>query len=222
MNLNKLLHDPEDFGIFVYNWQFGRLNVYQSVDLSNKNLKDLPFLFGEVSGDFSIANNELGDDQISKLPLKCRSLDLSMNQFKTLKGFRTNCESIVLMLLKLDSLEYLSKFRFNHFMVFQSCVNDWSFPIEANEFFLASSDVKDLSFIKNKSLNHLDIMFTNVNDLSGIDTNSLFISVDKNQKNPISLKGLLKKPDHFKISAEDSIKELYWKELERLFKKEGE
>jgi len=51
---------PEDFGITKYTWNpDGSLNVKGNIDLSNKNLKVIPFKFKEVDGWFSCNNNQL-------------------------------------------------------------------------------------------------------------------------------------------------------------------
>ena len=50
---------PEDFGITDYEWVDGKLNVNGSVNLKDKKLKRLPFIFGVVTGDFNCTFNRL-------------------------------------------------------------------------------------------------------------------------------------------------------------------
>jgi len=51
---------PEDFGITKYKFRpDGTLDVFQDVYLVGKSLKELPFKFGKVDGDFNCNYNKL-------------------------------------------------------------------------------------------------------------------------------------------------------------------
>ena len=52
--------DPEFYGITNYTWNDdGTLDVDGNVNLDFKKLKELPFKFGKVNGDFYCSNNNL-------------------------------------------------------------------------------------------------------------------------------------------------------------------
>jgi len=51
---------PEDFGIGKYKFRLdGTLDVFQDVNLIGFNLKELPFKFGKIDGDFNCYGNKL-------------------------------------------------------------------------------------------------------------------------------------------------------------------
>jgi len=51
---------PENYGIEKYKFRSdGTLDVFQNVDLENKNLEELPFKFGKIDGDFDCSWNKL-------------------------------------------------------------------------------------------------------------------------------------------------------------------
>lgn len=58
---NKSGVKPEDYGIYEYEWVNGKLNCYQDVDLEKKNLKKLPFNFGEIDGSFLCSRNQISN-----------------------------------------------------------------------------------------------------------------------------------------------------------------
>jgi len=76
---------PENFGITNYRFNSdGTLDVFENVYLDNMRLKELPFNFGQIIGNFSCYHNEL--TSLKGAPNKVDgNFDCSENQFKNLK-----------------------------------------------------------------------------------------------------------------------------------------
>ena len=73
---------PEDYGITKYKFNSdGTLDVFESVNLSYKNLKELPFKFGKVDGYFDCWENNLtslkGSPKIVKGNFYCDNNNLT-------------------------------------------------------------------------------------------------------------------------------------------------
>lgn len=81
-NFNKR---PEDYGITRYEWIGKKLNVYQSVDLSDRNLTELPFDFNLIYGSFDCSLNLLKSLKGSPEEV-FGSFDCSNNRLESLKN----------------------------------------------------------------------------------------------------------------------------------------
>lgn len=100
---------PEDFGIYRYGWNNSRLDCFQDVNLSNRNLTELPFDFGTVDGDFYCYYNKLTTLKGSPKEVN-GSFHCYNNNLTSLKG----CPEIVNGNFwcnhnKLTSLKYITK-----------------------------------------------------------------------------------------------------------------
>jgi len=81
---------PEDFGITKYDKEkfekTGVLDCFQNVDLSNRNLSEIPFNFGIAHGDFILSVNNL--KSLKGSPKKVLGdFDCSHNQLKSSQYF---------------------------------------------------------------------------------------------------------------------------------------
>lgn len=101
------MKDPRAFGID--NWRFdehGYLHVNGHVDLRNKNLKVLPFKFGNVNGDFDCSYNQLETLEGSPYIVN-RSFDCSFNCLKSFKSGPKEVQDLFADNNQIKSLENL-------------------------------------------------------------------------------------------------------------------
>ena len=60
--VEEVKKSPEDFDIINYKFRpDGILDIFENVNLSDKNLSYLPFKFGKIDGNFSCSHNNLKD-----------------------------------------------------------------------------------------------------------------------------------------------------------------
>jgi len=107
---------PENFRITNYKFRpDGTLDVFQTVNLEQKNLTELPFKFGKIEGSFWCYNNKF--KTLKGAPIEVEGdFDCSINYLTSLKyapekvGDRFNCSLNRLIDLKYSPKEVKSDF----------------------------------------------------------------------------------------------------------------
>jgi len=187
MKLGNLIYSPEEFGIFNYRWENDKLYCNDPVDLSFKQLEELPFDF-IYAPSFNCSYNKLKSlqgipekcnqlfannnllEEIDVLPKICKFIDVSENPLKEIPDFKKVEE-----LFELD-LKNLKE------------VSNWNDLFVVQSMNLSYSSIKDLSIFNDKKIESLYLKSTGIESVEGLVVElMLYLRGCKNLK---TLKGL--------------------------------
>lgn len=158
MNLNKLLYDPECFQIEKCKWRlYGNRDIFQDIDLSNRELNYLSFSFEKVEVFFEANYNNLTDissfhdlsncNRDKYTPLNCfLYLNDSCRDIKKLIVSITYVFVLVLLTFLKNSIKVFKKGRNMKKLTFELCLEEAKKYMTRSEF--AKKAKKEYQFVQ--------------------------------------------------------------------------
>lgn len=214
MKISQLLYDPEDFGIFDYEWrEDGKLDVFQSVDLSFRNLETSPFEFGFVKS-LNLSYNNL--TSLENIVENCEDLFVNKNQLTSLEGLPKIAKVIDVSSNPLSSVSQLSSIKgLEQVMLNYLNLSDWiNIPI-VDHLEINYSSIDALEAFKNKKIKSLSIKNSKISSVDSLFVEDfLYLRYSSNLS---SLKGLGCRPKQIIITNCGQSESVLWEELNQMF-----